>query len=229
MGNKFVCLGVVLFMILASLTLNLVAILTDHWYNVQADSLGNSTFQSKWTYHYGIWKKCYESLPSDTPVVKERVGSNGNCIFIYEDMIQSHEDTLPYDDQLYLHLTRCFVAFAILCGGIQLFTILTLICGVWPADCHNIKRSKIYLGAALMLLLATICGSVSGICFIALRDLDVDPQNLYPQGVASNYDWSFMIHWISTGMCIVESCILLCLLKESYDDVAEKFSYYNIY
>ncbi|XP_050392053.1 uncharacterized protein LOC126810812 [Patella vulgata] len=225
MGKQFVFLAIVLFMILASLALTLVGILTDNWYSVSTEDKSNTTFESKWNYHYGMWKRCYNTLPNE---LKESM-KTGDCVYIYKDLIKRNEHDLSYDDRLHLHLSRSYVAFAIVCGAVQLSTLLTLICGVWPAKCKLIKRSRLYLSSALMLLLATMCGIVSGICFIALRDSDADINKIYPLGVAVNYGWSFMIHWIATGLCLVESFILLCLLKESYDDVAEKFSYYNIY
>ena len=81
-----------------------------------------------------------------------------------------------------------------------------------------------------------MCGIASGICFIAVRDLDnttfrtraVMPPAV-PEYASQTFDWSFMLHWIATGLCFVDSFLLLCLLKNSYECVNEeaKFSPYN--
>lgn len=75
-----------------------------------------------------------------------------------------------------------------------------------------------------------MCGIVSGISFIALRDIDRKDRAMYPDGVSSQYGWSFMVTWISSGLNLVDSFILLCLLRTVYDDVNEgnKYYYYNM-
>ena len=51
-------------------------------------------------------------------------------------------------------LERSWLALMITAAGVQLFTILALICGLWPGDCRTIKRSSLYLIASIMSLLA---------------------------------------------------------------------------
>lgn len=71
-----------------------------------------------------------------------------------------------------------------------------------------------------------MCGIASGISFIALRDLDattfrsrlVTPPT-WPAFSKGSYEWSFMLHWIATGLSLVVSFLLLCLMRNSYDTV----------
>lgn len=65
----------------------------------------------------------------------------------------------------------------------------------------------------------------SGICFIALRDLDHSTRNAYPTNVETSYDWSFILGWVGTGLCLLEGFIFLGLLRMDYDDVAETGRY----
>lgn len=51
-------------------------------------------------------------------------------------------------------MERSWLGLMITAAGLQFFTILALICGLWPGDCHSIKRSTLYLIAAIMSLLA---------------------------------------------------------------------------
>lgn len=59
----------------------------------------------------------------------------------------------------YLHISlpdleRAWVGCAIASAGIQIFAILTMICGLWPADCANAKRSTLYLVTSILCLIA---------------------------------------------------------------------------
>ena len=90
--------------------------------------------------------------------------------------------------------------------------------------------------SSFFLLSPAMCGITSGICFIAVRDLDnttfrtraVIPPAV-PEYASQSFHWSFMLHWIATGLAFVDSCLLLCLLKNSYERVNDnsKFSPYN--
>ncbi|XP_046584691.1 transmembrane protein 178A-like [Haliotis rubra] len=224
-NRQFSFLIFVLFLLLAALTLTLIGVLTEYWYYVEADSNLNETMQQHWNYNYGLWKKCYTDIPRD--IVKNKVGS---CVTIYQDLIKRDESSLDKDGQVYMHLSRSVVGFAIAMGAVQLAAVFTLICGNWPGNCKTIRKGKLYLSASLILLFATMCGIVSGISFIALRDLDRKDRGMYPYGVSSQYGWSFMVTWISAGLNIVDSFILLCLLRTVYDDVNEgkKYYYYNM-
>lgn len=51
-------------------------------------------------------------------------------------------------------MERAWVGCAIASAGVQIFAILTMICGLWPADCANAKRSTLYLVASILCLLA---------------------------------------------------------------------------
>lgn len=51
-------------------------------------------------------------------------------------------------------LERAWVGCAIASAGIQIFAILTMICGLWPADCANAKRSTLYLVTSILCLIA---------------------------------------------------------------------------
>lgn len=70
-----------------------------------------------------------------------------------------------------------------------------------------------------------MCGITSGICFIALRDLDSSSRNIYPNGTTTLYDFSFMMEWASNSLCILEGFIFLCLLKMDYNDITETGKY----
>lgn len=72
---------------------------------------------------------------------------------------------------------------------------------------------------------AAMCGITSGICFIALRDLDSSSRNIYPNGTTTLYDFSFMMEWASNSLCILEGFIFLCLLKMDYNDITETGKY----
>ncbi|XP_071107917.1 uncharacterized protein [Haliotis cracherodii] len=224
-NRQFSFLIFVLFLLLAALALTLIGVLTEYWYFVEADSNLNETMQREWNYNYGLWKKCYPGIPQD--IVKNKIGS---CVTIYQDLIKVDESRLDNEGQIYMHLSRSVVGFAITMGAVQIAAILTLICGNWPGNCKTIRKGKLYLTSSLILLFATMCGIVSGISFIALRDIDRKDRGIYPDGVSSQYGWSFMVTWISSGLNLVDSFILLCLLRTVYDDVNEgnKYYYYNM-
>lgn len=68
----------------------------------------------------------------------------------------------------------------------------------------------------------------SGICFIALRDLDKTSRAIYPVNVELRYDWSFIIGWVATGLCLLEGFVFLALLRMDYEDVAESGRYHTM-
>jgi hypothetical protein len=77
-----------------------------------------------------------------------------------------------------------------------------------------------------------MCGIASGVCFIALRDLDNETSRsqtvmppVVPEYASQDYYWSFMLHWIGTGLAFVDSFILLCLMKNSYESVNEDYKF----
>ncbi|KAK7502403.1 hypothetical protein BaRGS_00006356 [Batillaria attramentaria] len=159
---------------------------------------------------------------------------DGDCIYIHEELIQKHEEDLDFDHRLRLHLSRTVVGCSIAAAALQLAVLVSLLCGVWPGQCDVIRRSRLYLATSLILMLATMSGVASGICFIALRDLDnttfkdmVVMPPPPPSSTNQNYDWSFMVHWIGTGLALVDSFILLCLLRNSYESVNDDVKYYS--
>lgn len=221
MGRGQLCLlFLVLCMILISLGLILTSIVTDYWYNVQ-NSNSNTTVANTYSYSFGMWRKCYtKDVPKDVPY-ERRVNK---CAYTYQDLVPR---TMPSTEEgaRYLHLERAWVGCAIASAGIQIFAILTMICGLWPADCANAKRSTLYLVTSILCLIAAMCGITSGICFIALRDLDSSSRNIYPNGTTTLYDFSFMMEWASNSLCILEGFIFLCLLKMDYNDITETGKY----
>lgn len=56
-----------------------------------------------------------------------------------------------------------------------------------------------------------------GICFIALRDLEVESRDTYRKSDLRYYDWSFVLSWVSTGLCLCQSAIFLFLYRFVYD------------
>lgn len=70
-----------------------------------------------------------------------------------------------------------------------------------------------------------MCGIASGICFIALRDMDSTSRNIYPNGAIVQYDFSFMLEWAANTVCILEGFVFLCLLKMDYNDITETGKY----
>lgn len=221
MGRGQLCLlFLVLCMILISLGLILTSIVTDYWYNVQ-NSNSNATVANTYSYTFGMWRKCYsKDVPKDVPY-ERRVNK---CAYTYQDLVPR---SMPSTEEgaRYLHLERAWVGCAIASAGIQIFAILTMICGLWPADCANAKRSTLYLVTSILCLIAAMCGITSGICFIALRDIDSSSRNIYPNGTTTLYDFSFMMEWASNSLCILEGFIFLCLLKMDYNDITETGKY----
>lgn len=70
-----------------------------------------------------------------------------------------------------------------------------------------------------------MAGIASGICFIALRDLDHTTRSVFPEGTTTKYAWSFILGWVGTGLCLLEGFIFLALLRMDYDDVADSGRY----
>ena len=70
-----------------------------------------------------------------------------------------------------------------------------------------------------------MAGIASGICFIALRDIDETSRQIYPDEVDRKYSWSFMLGWAGTGLVLIQGFIFLCLLRMDYDDVGESNTY----
>lgn len=223
MGKGQLCLlFLVLFLILASLALMLTGIVTDYWYRVDASGSSNTTVKERFTYHFGMWRKCYTySIPPEIPIDRRA----GRCVYTYQDLFPRTMATFSASDERYLHLERSWIACLIAGAAIQVFAILTLICGLWPADCKSVKRSSLYLSASILCLFGAMCGITSGIIFIAMRDMDGTSRNFYPANTTHQYGWSFMLSWIGTGLCVIQGFFFLCLLKMDYNDINESGKY----
>ena len=55
------CLFTVLLFILVSLGLIVTSIVTDFWYSADGNDSPNATVRRDFTYHFGMWRKCYEN------------------------------------------------------------------------------------------------------------------------------------------------------------------------
>lgn len=214
-----------LLLLLVSIGLIVTSVVTDFWYKASNDS-NNATVKRDFNYHFGMWRKCYENgIPTFEPAENRQ----GDCVFTYKDMVKRAEDNMPWEDYRYLSLERSWVALMITAGGLELFTIIVLIFGLWPGDCKAIRRSSIYLIAAVMSLLGAMAAIASGICFIALRDIDETSRKIYPNEVDRDYSWSFILAWVGTGLVLIQGFIFLCLLRMDYDDVGETNQYKSMY
>ncbi|XP_060076494.1 transmembrane protein 178B-like [Ylistrum balloti] len=223
MGRGSLCLlFFALFFMLVSLGLTLASIVTDFWYTVDATAATNRTVQTIFSYNFGMWRKCYTySIPDSVPVDRR----TGMCGYTYQDLIPVREDTRTFEEKRYLHLERSWLGCMMACAAVQVFGVLTLICGLWPADCKSLKKSSLYLVSAILCLIAGMCGIASGICFIALRDIDIFTHVIYPSHVTYSYGWSFALGWGGTGLCILEGFIFLCLLRSDYININETRKY----
>ncbi|KAL3877248.1 hypothetical protein ACJMK2_034981 [Sinanodonta woodiana] len=220
-GRCHMCLlFLALFLILVSLALIVTCVVTDFWYEADgtAKEIVNDTIKRNFSYRFGMWRKCYTQ---GVPIEVAPEDRQGDCQFTYKHFIKREESAMSYADWKYLNLERSWVGLLISSAAIQLFTVLALICGLWPGDCNPIKKVTLYVIAAVFSLLAAMCGIAGCICFIALRDIDITSNNIYPDKVTHRYSWSFMLAWIGTGLCIVEGFLFICLLRMDYDDVGE--------
>ena len=77
--------------------------------------------------------------------------------------------------------------------------------------------------------LSAMAAIASGICFIALRDIDETSRKIYPNEVDRDYSWSFILAWVGTGLVLIQGFIFLCLLRMDYDDVGESNQYKSMY
>ncbi|KAK3583027.1 hypothetical protein CHS0354_005672 [Potamilus streckersoni] len=92
-----------------------------------------------------LWRLNKDVAPEDR---------QGDCQFTYKHFIKREESAMSYGDWKYLNLERSWVGLLISSAAIQLFTVLALICGLWPGDCNPIKKVTLYVIAAVFSLLA---------------------------------------------------------------------------
>ncbi|XP_076458421.1 uncharacterized protein LOC143292117 [Babylonia areolata] len=230
-------LGIVFFLMLVSLTLTLLALLTDNWYRVHTDPNVDPEVRRRYNFHFGLWRQCYDRMPADIATDSRYTKEGSSCVFIYQQLVKKQEDSLDKDSQLRLHLSRTVLGCSIAAAAMTLFSVLTLICGVWPSGRHHQlnRRGCVYLSTALLLLCATMCGIASGVSFIAVRDLDntvlrrhdLVPSSMLllppavPAYASQAYDWSFMSHWVGTALVFLDSLLLMCMLRTTYQFVEE--------
>lgn len=212
-----------MFLILVSLALLIVSIVTDHWFQVDGSNSNNTTIVTVFSYTFGMWRRCYKNGIPASEASREK---QGDCVFIYKDYISQAANSISSDDYRYINLQRSWVGLLIAAAGLQFFTVLSLMCGLWPGECNTIRRSSIYLVASLLTLLATMAAVAGGICFIALRDLDKTSRGIFPSDVNTQYQWSFILGWIGTGLCLIEGFVFLGLLRMDYENVMEKRRYH---
>lgn len=62
--GQFCMLVFVLFVLLASLSLTIVALLTDSWYRVYTGDNINPDTKKSYNFNYGLWRLCYEEMPT---------------------------------------------------------------------------------------------------------------------------------------------------------------------
>lgn len=230
-----VCLVTVVFIIMvASLAVILVALLTDNWYRVHTADNINPELKKSYNFHYGLWRLCYDDMPTAISSDSSYKKDGGSCVYIHDWLIQKNEDELSLGSRVRIHLSRAVLGCSIAAAAAVLASLISLTCGVWPGRCARVQRPFLYFVTSMFLFLGTICGFVSGICFIAVRDLDnetfrtvaVRPPAV-PEYTSQEYYWSFMLHWIGSGLAFVDSFILLCMMRNVYQSVneANKFSF----
>lgn len=199
-----------IFLCFVSLGLMCASIGTNSW--VQTSK--NMTDYTEVT-DIGLWKICISEVKSDGWVRK-------TCS--YRELIDSADKTTQ--GMLQMRLDQCFVIFVCLSAFVQLITHLILLCGV-PDCCSSLKKTHLFFIVAVTQLLAVLLGIVGCICFIALQD------ELYKTttSITLTYQWSFMLAWISVGLCLIESGIFVVLVKVCFDNVFQsgKFNYYSMW
>lgn len=70
-----------------------------------------------------------------------------------------------------------------------------------------------------------MAGVAGGVCFIAAREVE-DKELLKYSGLITKYGWSFMLEWISSGLCLVNGFLILCLIKFTYQKVKNQDNYF---
>lgn len=208
--------------LLMSMGLTLTSIVSDFWYTADASKATNQTVKQVFSYNFGMWRKCYTygipaSIPDDLRV--------GTCGYTYQELVPATEETRTFEEKRYLNLERSWVGCMLASAVIQVVCVLTLICGLWPADCKSFRKPTLYLLAAILCLLAGVGGIASGTIFIALRDKDIYSNPIYPANVTHTYSWSFGMAWGGAGLCLLQGFIFLCLLRKDYDDANETKKY----
>ncbi|XP_014777906.1 claudin domain-containing protein 1 [Octopus bimaculoides] len=184
---------------------------TDYWY--QFSSTGSNKM-SKVT-NVGMWRTCTKVKVSDGWHQKE---CENVILFGESAELTEIQETL-------LYINRSFVIFVCLSAFTQFISKVIFFCAV-PACCHVKKKVILFFILSVLELMAAFLGIIGCICFIALEDLG----KYHTSEDNAEYQWSFMLAWISIGLCFVESSILVILVKVCYDEVFEsgKFDYYSM-
>ncbi|XP_064594421.1 uncharacterized protein LOC135461322 [Liolophura sinensis] len=198
---------------ISGIALIAISIGTDNWYHVMT-AQGDATP----SYHFGLWRRCYDNtIPAEIPK-EDLVGLSNNCLHL--ELVKAQEWLLAPSEQLRMHLLRSHVGLICTSCVLQFSTLIILILGLWPSGscgCKSFRQSVVYLGTGLLSLLSTIAGMAGGICFIALRDLEEESRDTYRKSDLRYYDWSFVLSWVSTGLCLCQSAIFLFLYRFAYD------------
>ncbi|GAB1610796.1 uncharacterized protein LOC115230326 [Argonauta hians] len=194
------------FLGIIALALVSVSISSNNWieYNTNTTDISGSSNQIRIS--LGMWWQCTEDKLKDG-WSKERCSS---ITF------------LEYRDTEVKYINYSFVIFVCISAFVQLCSKVLLL--VTVPSCCRIKR-KIYMLFSLSLLeiLAALCGIVGCICFIAQENMRYD----IPKIISIQYQWGFMLAWISIGLCFVQSAIYIVIIKFCYDNVFQsgKFDY----
>ncbi|XP_059152851.1 uncharacterized protein LOC131938729 [Physella acuta] len=216
--SSFAGLIFTLLLLVVSLTLTLIGILTDCWFFVDTKGilLDGETVKRD-NYHFGFWRKCYDNLPSELPL-NEDLAAEKNCVLIYGKLTPKSGQNLTTKEDLLIELSRSYIGLTITFAAVQLATILILLCGTWPGRCGQVKRPCLYVLAVIVQTLATMCGVAAGICFLAARDVEVSDLMLYTNANTS-FGYSFMLHWIATGISFCNGVFILILYRWASDYV----------
>ncbi|KAH3862573.1 hypothetical protein DPMN_025542 [Dreissena polymorpha] len=129
----------VLCLILASLALIVTSITTDFWFKVSADDYATPEVKRNFSYSVGMWRRCYNK---EMPLGVKAEDRAGDCVYTYKDLTRRAEDNMSSGEYRYLSLERSWVALMITAGGLQLFTIITLILGLWPMESAKAVKSN---------------------------------------------------------------------------------------
>lgn len=216
--NSFGTLVLSMLVLVVSLALTIAAILTDYWFLVEAGPSATEEDKQRNNFNFGFWKKCYDDMPAGLPD-GEHPSATAGCVTIYERLTGTGANK---DQELVIQLTRSYIGLSITSAAVQLATVLILLCGSWPGDCRKLAKPGLYITATFVLLLATMSGVAAGICFISARDVERTDLALYTD-MTTDYGWSFMLHWIATGLCFLDGFLILFMLRFSYEEVNSKF------
>ncbi|RUS79593.1 hypothetical protein EGW08_012641 [Elysia chlorotica] len=219
---------ITLLILVTSLAATIVAILTDHWYLVETEGVVSEIQKRENTYSFGLWRRCYDNQPPSLSPNGQLTNRGRDCMAIYKDLIPKSESNMTSDQELVMNLSRSYICLALGSAAAILATIITLLCGAWPADCKQWRKVSLYACALAVQVVAILSSIASGVCFIAARDVETDDLHLY-RGLDTEYGWSFMVHWVGAGLNVIAGFILICMMRWTHEDVGVlDQNYYNM-